>query len=233
MTVSVAMATYNGIAHIQKQVGSVLAQLQEKDELIVSDDGSTDGTRQWLDALSESDVRVKVLDGPRQGVVRNFEAAIAACKGDWIFLADQDDEWMPDKREAVLRCAKQTGAVLVMHDARVADGDGKVLHESFFALRGSRTGLLKNLWKNSYIGCCIAFSRQLLPYILPFENGIPMHDQWIGLQAERHGGVALLDKPLLNYRRHGDNATAMTHGSVWSMIRSRLRMIRALLKKRG
>lgn len=231
MTVSVAMATFNGIAHIQKQVDSILAQLQEKDELIVSDDGSTDGTREWLVSLCERDARVRMLDGPRQGVVKNFETAIAACKGDWIFLADQDDEWRPDKREAVLCCAESTGAVLVMHDARVTDGDGKVLHESFFALRGSRTGLLKNLYKNSYIGCCIAFSRQLLPYILPFENGIPMHDQWIGLQAERHGGVALLDKPLLDYHRHGDNATAMTHGSVWSMLRSRIGMIRALHKR--
>ncbi len=231
MTVSVAMASFNGIAHIQKQVDSILVQLREEDELVVSDDGSTDGTREWLDALSLRDTRVRVLDGPRQGVVKNFETAIAACNGEWIFLADQDDEWMPDKREAVLLHAEKTGAVLVMHDACVTDGDGKALHDSFFALRGSRTGLLRNLYKNSYIGCCIAFSRQLLPYILPFESGIPMHDQWIGLQAERHGGVALLNRPLLNYRRHGDNATAMTHGSVWSMLRSRLRMIAALLRK--
>lgn len=231
MTVSVAMASFNGIAHIQKQVDSVLAQLCEGDELVVSDDGSTDGTRQWLDALAAKDTRVNVIDGPGQGVVRNFETAIAACKGEWIFLCDQDDEWRPDKREAVLSHAEKTGAALVMHDARVVDGDGNVLHESFFALRGSRAGLLKNLWKNSYIGCCIAFSRQLLPYILPFENGIPMHDQWIGLQAGRHGGVSLLAKPLLDYRRHGDNATAMTHGTVREMIGSRLRMIRALLRK--
>lgn len=231
MTVSVAMASFNGIAHIQKQVTSILDQLGEKDELVVSDDGSTDGTREWLDALQARDARVRVIDGPCRGVVRNFETAIAACKGEWIFLADQDDEWMPDKREAVLAHAAQTGAVLVMHDARVADGNGEVLYESFFAFRGSSAGFLKNLYKNSFIGCCIAFSRQLLPYILPFENGIPMHDQWIGLQACRHGGVSLLDRPLLTYYRHGDNATAMTHGSVREMIRSRAGMIAALLRK--
>ena len=231
MTVSVAMATYNGIAYISKQIESVLSQLDKTDELVVSDDGSTDGTREWLDALASRDARVKVLDGPRQGVIKNFETAVTACKGEWVFLADQDDEWMPDKREAVLNYAAQTGASLVMHDACVVDEHGAVLHDSFFALRGSRTGLIKNLWKNSYIGCCMAFSHRLLPYILPFPDGIPMHDQWIGLQAERHGGAALLDKPLLKYCRHGDNATAMTHGSFLQMLRSRIAMTGALLRK--
>ncbi len=231
MNVSVAMASFNGIAHIEQQIDSILCQLEACDELVVSDDGSTDGTREWLDALAARDARVKVLDGPKQGVVKNFEAAIAACKGEWIFLADQDDVWMPDKRQAVLDRAAQTGAALVMHDARVTDADGAVLHDSFFALRATRTGVVKNLWKNSYIGCCLAFSRALLPYILPFPASIPMHDQWIGLQAERHGGAVLLKAPLLNYRRHGENATAMTHGSFGSMLRSRVGMIRALLKK--
>ena len=231
MTVSVAMATYNGSTYIEKQIGSILSQLDECDELVVSDDGSADGTREWLEALASQDARVRVLDGPRQGVIRNFETAVAACRGDWIFLADQDDEWTPDKREAVLACAKETGALLVMHDARVVDEHGAVLHDSFFALRGSRTGIVKNLWKNSYIGCCIAFSRQLFPYILPFPDGIPMHDQWIGLQAERHGKAVLLDRPLLHYCRHGDNATAMTHGSIVQMLRSRIAMIGAFLRK--
>ncbi len=231
MTVSVAMATYNGIVYIQKQVDSILAQLETTDELVISDDGSTDGTREWLEELALRDARVRVLSGPRQGVIKNFETAVTACTGEWIFLADQDDEWMPDKREAVLACAAETDAVLVMHDARVVNEHDAVLADSFFALRGSRTGFVKNLWKNSYIGCCIAFSRQLLPYILPFPDGIPMHDQWIGLQAERHGTTVLLDRPLLHYCRHGDNATAMTHGSLKTMIRSRVAMLRALFRK--
>lgn len=232
MTVSVAMATYNGIAYIQRQTASILAQLCDTDELIVSDDGSSDGTREFLGALATQDARVRVLDGPKTGVMANFANAIAACKGEWIFLCDQDDEWMPAKRDTVLTAAKQSGTVLVLHDARVVDGDGKLLHESFFTLRGSGTGFVKNLLKNSYIGCCIAFSRQLLPYILPFPAGIPMHDQWIGLQAERHGGVTLLRQPLIDYRRHGDNATAMTHGSLFAMLRSRCGMAAALLKRR-
>lgn len=232
MTISVAMASYNGRRYIAQQTESILAQLGAEDELVISDDGSTDGTRDYLEALAARDSRVKVLDGPQCGVVANFERALSACKGRWIFLADQDDVWHPDKCAAVLACAEATGAVLIMHDARITDEHGEVLQESFFALRGSRTGFVRNYIKNSYIGCCIAFSRQLLPYILPFPDTIPMHDQWIGLQAERHGGTALLEQPLIDYRRHGDNATAMTHGSVMSMLRSRIGMLRALLRQR-
>lgn len=232
MTVSVAMAAYNGIEHIEKQLTSILMQLDETDELVVSDDGSTDGTRQLLDELSRKDERVRVLDGPQSGLMNNFAHAIGACRGDWIFLSDQDDEWDMDKKETVLYAVENTDALLAMHDARVTDSEGRVLQPSFFKTRGTKTGIFKNLWKNSYIGCCMAFSSRLTPYILPFPDGIPMHDQWIGLQAERHGKVVLIDRPLISYRRHGGNVTADSHGTLATMLEQRLCMIRALLSRR-
>ena len=54
-------------------------------------------------------------------------------------------------------------------------------------MRGCRTGILKNILKNSYIGCCMAFRKELRKYILPFPENIPMHDQWIGLIGEITG----------------------------------------------
>lgn len=232
MTVSVAMASYNGADYIEQQLQSVLSQLGEADELVVSDDGSTDGTRALLDNLALRDPRVRVIDGPRGGVIANFERALGACKGEVIFLCDQDDVWDADKYQCVTKAFADGDVVLVMHDARVTDTEGDTVKPSFFATRGTKTGLLKNLWKNSYIGCCMAFSRRLLPYLLPFPDTIPMHDQWIGLQAERHGKVVLIDRPLLSYRRHGGNATADSHGSIKTMLSQRLGMIRALLSRR-
>ncbi len=231
MTVSVAMASYNGESYIRSQLDSVLSQLSEADELVVSDDGSTDATRDILGAYARRDPRVKVIDGPKNGVIKNFEHAVSACRGDVIFLCDQDDEWDADKYRTVT-AAFEEGVMLVMHDARLVDGDGKVVGESFFQTRNTKTGLLKNLWKNSYIGCCMAFSKHLKPFILPFPDTIPMHDQWIGLTAERHGKVVLIPRPLMSYRRHGDNATGDTHGGVMTMIRQRAGMLSALRKGR-
>lgn len=232
MTVSVAMTSYNGAAFIESQIDSVLSQLRDGDELIVSDDGSTDGTREILCDVAACDSRVRVIDGPQNGAIANFEYVLGQCKGDWIFLADQDDEWDADKLQTVLRAAEENDAILVMHDARVVDTEGRELLPSFFATRGTKTGLLKNLWRNSYIGCCMAFSRRLLDNILPFPADIPMHDQWIGLEAQRHGRVVLIRRPLLSYRRHDRNVTATAHGSFATMLSQRLAMVRALTSRR-
>lgn len=232
MTVSVAMATYNGIAYLEEQMDSVLSQLEEGDELVVSDDGSTDGTRERLEAYAEADGRVRVLDGPQAGVIKNFEHAIAACRGDVIALCDQDDTWMDGKRLAIAQAFEDPQTALMMHNALVVDADNVVIAPSFFALRNTRTGFWKNLWKNSYIGCCMAFSSRLKDTILPFPRSIPMHDQWIGMQAERHGKVVLIERPLLWYRRHGDNATDDKHGSLGTMLAQRCGLLRAMLLKR-
>ncbi len=226
------MATYNGAAFLGEQVDSILAQLGPEDELVISDDGSTDGSFEALCALAELDERVQVLRGPSIGLRYNFENALRACRGQYIFLCDQDDVWMPDKLETVLAAFEDTDVSVVMHDATVVDAQGQEIEPSFFAWRGSRTGFWHNLWKNSYIGCCMAFSRRLLPYILPFPDSIPMHDQWIGLQGERHGKTVLLSRALIAYRRHGNNASASTHASVGRMLKYRLGMIAALIGRR-
>ncbi len=232
MILSVAMATYNGIAFLEEQIDSVLSQLEAEDELVVSDDGSTDGTRERLEAYAAADTRVRVLDGPKAGVIRNFEHAIAACRGEVIALCDQDDVWAENKREALAEAFADPQTVLAMHDALVTDADGAVIAPSFFTLRGTRTGFWKNWWKNSYIGCCMAFRRCLCDAVLPFPRSIPMHDQWIGMQAEKRGRVVLIEQPLLCYRRHGDNATGDRHGSLWAMLSSRCGLLRAMLLKR-
>ena len=225
---SVAMASYNGARYIEEQLQSVLSQLGEQDEVVVSDDGSTDGTRQLLEALAGRDSRVRVLDGPRAGVVRNFENALAAVTGEIVFLCDQDDVWRPDKVEAVCAAFEDPAVWLVMHDARVTDDTLRPVADSFFALHGSRAGYARTLWRKAYIGCCMAFRRELLQLALPFPDGIPMHDQWLGMLADRQGGVRLLAHPLIDYRRHAGTATTDRHGSLSSMLRNRWILWRAL-----
>jgi hypothetical protein len=96
---------------------------------------------------------------------------------------------------------------LVVTDCSVVDGELKIISPSFFGLRDSGPGVLRNLWKNTYLGCCIAFRQELLKIALPFPNRIPMHDMWLGLIAEIHGGTCFVPEPLLLYRRHGGNAS--------------------------
>ena len=235
MNISVAMAYYNGGQYIEEQLQSILSQIGPEDEIIVSVDGADDGSMEYLLEKARGDRRIRLTKGPGRGVVKNFEHAISQCQGDYIFLSDQDDIWMADKVEKVRKALGQEGTVAVLHNGVLADEQGRTIEgPSLFELRNSRDGILHNLVKNSYMGCCMAFRKELVPIILPIPEEMYMHDYWIGTAAEMMGRVALIKKPLIKYRRHQDNVTDLEHGSTAFMLKKRLYMVRCLqiLKKR-
>ena len=204
--ISVALAAYKGEAYIEAQLRSILPQLSHEDEIIVSDDAPGGATERVVRRVMADDPRVLYVEGKGQGVVGNFVNAIRHCRGDKIFLCDQDDVWLPDKVQQVM-AAFGSGATLVVHNAYVTDKDLNITDYSFFALRGSKKGFVHNFIKNSYMGCCMAFDRSLLKRIMPMPKYVPMHDQWIGLIGEVYGKVKFLDAPLIYYRRTGENVT--------------------------
>lgn len=222
--VSVAMAVYNGEKYIKEQIETILAAMGRDDELVISDDGSTDATRKIVQECVAADGRIRLIDGPRQGVKKNFENVLLACRGEYLFLADQDDIWKEEKIERVLSVFEEKKCTVVIHDAAVVAEDGKeILMSSFFEWRNSGAGALKNIWKNTYIGCCMAFKRELLDKVIPVPDNIEMHDQWIGVINDlKKGGTYFLPEKYLLYRRHGENASNMSHYGVAKMIRNRL-----------
>src|SRR6185295_7207099 len=95
MPVSVCMATCNGAPYIKEQIDSILVQLSDHDELIISDDGSSDST---LEILQSYNHQTKILPARKfDNPVKNFEHSLNHCKNEIIFLADQDDIWHPEK----------------------------------------------------------------------------------------------------------------------------------------
>ena len=223
--ISVAMVSYNGERYLKEQIESILQQLKEEDELVISDDGSTDRTMEIIREYQNSDSRIRCLKGPGQGIKKNVEHVLKHTKGEYIFLADQDDIWMPDKVEQVLKAFLEKNATVVIHDAKVFEGEEakKTVIESFFAFRRSGAGVFKNMIKNSYIGCCMAFRRELLKVVLPIPSKIEMHDQWIGILGDYIAGKScFLPKALLLYRRHGENNSNMKHYGIVKMLRNRI-----------
>lgn len=216
--ISVAMTTCNGLPYVQEQIDSILPQLGLDDELVISDDGSTDGTRDLIDNLAWQDKRVRVLNGPKTGLIDNFANALRTCKGDIIFLSDHDDVWLSDKVSQVMAVfAMNKDVVLVQHNARFTDGKLTPQSLTTFEWRHSRAGLAANLLRNRYQGCAMAFRHELLYAALPFPKGIPMHDQWLGLIAETTGKVCFYDEVLMLYRRHEANMSGIQHSS-WSQM---------------
>lgn len=229
--ISVCVAAFNGEKYIEEQILSVLRNLDSQDEIIISDDGSSDRTRRIVDDLAEKDRRIRIIDGPRKGLIKNFENAIVHSKGDIIFLCDQDDVWKDNKVKTVLDIFGNTDCTLVMHDACIVDSNLRISGCSFFEFKKCKKGYWRNLIKNSYIGCCMAFKRSILDYAIPFPDNIPMHDQWIGLLSERVGKVEFCNEQLLLYRRHSNNASEMTHLPLGDMVKNRTIMLKCINKR--
>lgn len=229
--VSVCLASYNGEKFIREQILSILAQLSEEDELIVSDDGSTDHTLEILESIPDNRICI-YHNAMNKGVIGNFENALNKATGDCIFLSDQDDLWLPDKKQKMQQLLASYD--LVVSDCKIVDGDNKILVESFFQQFGSGPGFRKNFIKNTYLGCCMAFRKELLKYVLPFPADIAMHDIWIGLNAEIRGSTYFTESPLLLYRRHGANASCAAEkspNSVTYKIKYRAIMLYRLLQR--
>ena len=226
---SVCLAVYNGGQHIKRQLESIVSQLDSGDEIIISDDGSTDNTLAIINDLADARISVIKNTGKR-GPVGNFENALRHAAGEIIFLCDQDDIWLNNKVTEHLLA--HSGYDLVVSDAVVIDAGNNILFESFFKARNSRKGIIRNLKANSYIGCCMSFNRSILNAALPFPNNIHMHDWWIGLVAEVKGKVLFLNKPLMQYIRHENNAsgTLVKRLPLTQQIRNRLHLIYNLIK---
>ena len=134
--VSVALAAYKGEKYIEEQLLSILPQLSANDEIIVSDDKPGGPTEKIVRRIRADDPRVVYVEGKGRGVVQNFVNAIRYCKGDIIFLCDQDDVWLPNKVSRVKE-AFDEGATLVLHNAYVTDENLNITDYSFFEKRKS------------------------------------------------------------------------------------------------
>lgn len=213
--ISVCVATYNGEPYIVEQLRSILSQLTPEDELIVSDDGSTDNTLQVINDLA--DHRIKIVHSAAHYFKWNFYNALKHAQGDIIFLSDQDDVWLAGK---VQRCVSELKTCdLVCHNSKMVDASLNIIEDDFFRFYGSGPGLLKNAMNNTYFGSCMAFRRSVWEKSLPWPKTNEIgHDIWLGLVAEIVGKTRFITTPYVLYRRI---ATSRTNTSSGLLVRSR------------
>jgi glycosyltransferase involved in cell wall biosynthesis len=220
--ISVCMAVFNGELHLEEQLRSILAQLSVHDEVIIVDDWSSDRSEALIRNMCDSRI-IFLRNENNLGPTASFARAISLAKGRYIFLSDQDDVWKSNKVATVCQIFDSTEALVVVSDARIVDSNCNVMFESLFAFRRSRPGFWHNLYKNGFVGCCMALRAETKTFFLPFPDDKAMHDEWIGLCASVAGEVTFISKRLIDYRRHEKNVTQLKHGSLGSMIRKRLK----------
>ena len=215
--ISVCLASYNGEKYIKEQLESILPQLEKYDEIVISDDGSSDRTLEIVQLLEDS--RIKIIHNlKKNGLTYNFENALKNATGDIIFLSDQDDVWLPNKISVSLNWLDNND--LVVTNCKITDSDLNILNESYFALNDSKSGFLKNFYRSSYLGCCTTFKRELLKDLLPFPSNLYLyHDWWIGFIADAKYKVKFVDTPCLLYRRHDNNMSSTGNKSKQSLLK--------------
>lgn len=225
--ISVCMATYNGEHFIKQQIDSILPQLSVKDELIISDDGSSDGTLDIIDSYKDS--RIKVLHHQKNTslksikhsrsffyVTENFENALKVAMGDYIFLSDQDDIWKNGRVKKMLHELEEYDCVMCNYS--VIDSDSVLLCDKYYNGSPIKKSLLQNILASKFIGCCMAFNRSVLSYALPFPDKLLAHDFWIGCLANKKYKFTFLEEPLHFYRRTGTNVSPSVIGSQNSLL---------------
>ena len=234
--ISVCIATYNGEKYIKEQLDSILLQLGETDEIVISDDNSTDKT---IEIISNyNDHRIKIFQhtkneklktmtaAPFRLAANNFENAIKNAQGDFIYLSDQDDIWHPDR---IIRTQAYLEKYdLTMCNYKVINNEGHVLDEKFFKKNPVSKILLKNILTIPFRGCCMSFRREILDYCIPLPKACIGHDYWIGYMVTHLGSFKYIDETLHLYRKHYNNVSferGKSKNSLWFKISYRIKLM--------
>ena len=231
-SISVALCTYNGAEYLDAQLRSIAEQTLLPAEIVISDDGSTDGTAAVVEAFaSATALPVRFIRQPvNLGVTQNFSAALALCQSELIALCDQDDVWLPDKLAAYSDFfSVHPDCLAVFSDATVVDDALRPL-----AARASlweRAGLtgdvlaqiadpktsLKPLISDFYVtGATLIVRRELLRYALPIPERLParmIHDGWLAAVAATLGKLNFLPRSTILYRQHPKQQVGLDRGS--------------------
>ena len=232
--VSVVITTHNSGAYLDQQLASILGQGRPVDEIVVSDDASTDGTRTLLEDmlsnLANTEVDLSLRDH-QVGFRANVDLATQRATGDIVCFADHDDVWRHDKVELTLAALEGRSRAAVFSNGRIIDAAGTVGRADLWSRAGfgrsdqravrAGDGLRVLLSKRVVTGAALACTRDLVEQALPFPEAA-VHDYWIALNAASTGELIAGDEPLIDYRLHGTNTIGLRSKNPVAEIRRRL-----------
>ena len=247
--VVVLLSTYNGEPYLREQLESLREQSYRDWKCLMRDDGSTDKTREILEAYAAQDARFvfETSDRDHLGPVQSFARLLERAEAyRYYFFCDQDDRWHPDKIEASLEAMRKAesrfaGLPLALHsDLTVTDENLEIVRSSMKSsqarLFDQKDFFAKLVAQNYVTGCTLLINRALRDAAGPIPPAAIMHDWWLALVAAAKGRVLYLDRPTLLYRQHRANASGpAAMNGFWASLRkffSRFAFMREMTVRR-
>ncbi len=213
--VSIALAAFNGITFIKEQLDSIRTQTRIPDEVIIADDNSTDGTYEFCrDYISEHKLTGWTVyrNNENFGAHKNFRSVMKKCRGDYIFTCDQDDIWMPDKISVMVKAMNEHPGILLLASNYIPFTNGKIINAHVKNLSRDDGEIillrLKDYWLETIRpGCTFCFRRELLERFSIMDIEGRFHDSMLWKYAVISDGLYLINRQLIQFRRHSANAT--------------------------
>ncbi len=214
--ISVALCTFNGEKYLPEQLRSLEEQTRLPDELVICDDGSTDGTRDLLtDFAHQTPLNVRLIfNDSNLGFYRNFEKSAFSCTGDLVFFCDQDDIWFPKKIASYVREFDAPEIGVVLSDAELMDENSTPQHVRFSESLGvninacvktaKKNSLSFALQNSSWAGMVMAYRNIYSKFLFPYLPNTA-HDAWTLRILSGLTRFSILAEPLVYYRIHGKN----------------------------
>ena len=231
--ISIVMATYNGEKYLKKQLESIAALTYKNTELIISDDGSTDGTLDIINEFAEKYPLTLLYNEGRHGCTFNFENGLKHVNGEYVALCDQDDIWIEDRMEKLLSHIDEFDIVhgrVSIIDKNDNFHPAAIMHSHYETSKVSFINVEDVLQVPRLLGCTSLIRTSLIKACMPFPDEIPYHDWWLSLIAVMNGnGICFTDELVTKYRQHGEN-TALSEYKDGSSIAKRLRFMNYLKK---
>jgi glycosyltransferase involved in cell wall biosynthesis len=209
--VSIILTCYNHLAYLPAALEGVLGQTFRDFEIIAIDDGSTDGTREWLSACTEP--MTLIFNDKNLGTYGSLNVALSRATGDYVAILNDDDLWAPLKLERQLALFDaHPEAGLVHTDGKFIDGAGAVVEGSPLGFEFPRTEtgdvLLSLVYANKIIASAVLVRRQCFIELGGFNEkyfGSGDWEMWMRV-AEKYE-IGFVSEPLTFYRVHGENAS--------------------------
>jgi len=232
--ISVCLPVYNGESFLLQQIESIQSQLIDGDELIISDDHSSDRSLEIIQNIFTKGI-VIIKNDSNIGLINNLSNCLLSCRSHYIFIADQDDLWPVQRVDTMLEALQNSQKELYVGNASCINHLSEAITYRFNDILAENSqskylNLLKIITgKTAYNGCCMAMTSKFRDKVCPIPRFVESHDLWFAVKSILDDSIFHSTEDITLRRIHGNNLS-FRHRYLYQKIYSRIIMLRMIFQ---